>query len=420
MNTKIVVTGLGLITPIGATPEAFWNTLRSGIGGPRPITLFDTSKYQSHLACEIADFDPKSHLGAKGLRYFDRVSLLLVSAAKLTIDHSRIASANYPPTDLGTSVGSTYGSIHSISTFDLESLREGPDYVSPMEFPNTVLNAPAGRIAIQLQMTGFNTTISNGETSALDAISYARDFLRLNRIRAVLAGGTYALTPDTFWGSDLAHVLARKAGNAPEGCRPFSSDCNGVVLGEGAATMMLERLDDARRRGASVYGEISGYGTSFCAAAHASNSLWIEASSRTIRLALEDAGIEPKNISWILTSGNSGDRHDVIEAQSLRAVFGRLLDSVPTGAIKSMVGECLDATPAMQIAAALGAMEHREIPACLNGQLTSDGEIALVHSGEDRRGEIEHVLITAQSFTGNNSAMIVSRLRNNAARGDRE
>lgn len=411
MKTNIVITGLGLITPIGASLEDFWVRLTSGEGAPRPITLFDTSKYHSHLAYEITEFDPKLYLGAKGLRYFDRVSLLLVSAAKLTLEHSRIAEAGYPPTDLGASIGSTYGSIHSISSFDLESLREGPDYVSPMEFPNTVLNAPAGRIAIQFQMTAFNSTISNGETSALDAISYAGDFLRLNRVRAVLAGGAYALTPDTFWGSDQARVLARKVDGVPEGCRPFEKECNGVVLGEGAAALMLERIEEARQRGARLYGEFSGYGTAFCAAAHASNHLWIEASTRAMRSALEDAGIEPHDISWIMTSGNSGDRHDMIEAESLRAVFGDLLATIPVGAMKSFVGECLDATPAMQIAAALVAIEHREVPACLNGRLSAGGEIALSFSGEPRRGEIDHVLVTAQSFTGNNSAMIISRLR---------
>src|SRR5574340_95431 len=172
-ETRIVITGVSVISSIGTGKDIFWENLTKGVSGIKPITLFDVRIY----------------LGSKGIRHIDRTSLLVSSATVLAIKDANLENNTYSGDELGIVVGSTYGSINSISSFDFQSLREGPNYVNPMDFPNTVLNAPASRASIFCKATGLNTTISNGVTSSIDAIIYASDFLRLGRVRAVVAGG---------------------------------------------------------------------------------------------------------------------------------------------------------------------------------------------------------------------------------------
>src|SRR5882724_5067728 len=328
MTNRIVITGIGIISPIGTGKDLFWQNLIGGVSGFRPITLFDTESYRTKTAGEITDFDPKLYLGSKGLRYFDRVSLLITSAAKLAVQDGNLEGV-YQPDDLGAVIGSTFGSINSISSFDLEALREGPNYVSPMDFPNTVLNAPAARVAIQFEMKGLNSTISNGETSSLDAMQYAADFLRLNRVKALLVGGAYALTPDTYWGFYRSEALSGSREGDDEFCAPFENRHNGIILGEGAAVLVLESEGDARKRGAHIYGVVSGYGSVFNPNPSDDDSEWITAGTRAVRQALDDANLQPGEISLVLSGANSSPQTDRSQAAALLEVFGPLISFLP-------------------------------------------------------------------------------------------
>ena len=392
MTNRIVITGIGIISPIGTGKENFWENLVAGTNGFRPITLFDTQRYRTKTAGEITDFDPKSYLGSKGLRYFDRVSLLITSAAKLAVDDGNLEGV-YQPDDLGAVIGSTFGSINSISSFDLEALREGPNYVSPMDFPNTVLNAPAARVAIQFEMKGLNSTISNGETSSLDAMQYGADFLRLNRVKALLVGGAYALTPDTYWGFYESGALSGSQEGDMELCAPFDDRHNGIILGEGAAVMVLESEADAKARGARRYGQISGYGNVFNSNPDSDDSEWISAGTRAIKQALAEANLNPEDISLVLSGANSSPKSDRVQSAIIGEVFGA--NDVAVNALKGQTGECLDATGAFQSVAALMAINAAQIPPAVMGS-AKDG--------------VKHVLITASSFTGNSSALIVSAI----------
>ncbi len=160
MNSRLVITGISVLSPIGVNKDGFWNNLVNGVSGIKDVTLFDVSKYKSKKAGEISDFDAREYLGKKGIRHIDRTSLLVSSAAKLVMDDAGITHGVYSEDELGIVIGSTYGSIDSISSFDLEGLKEGPTFVNPMGFPNTVLNAPASRVSIFCNATGLNSTIS--------------------------------------------------------------------------------------------------------------------------------------------------------------------------------------------------------------------------------------------------------------------
>ncbi|MBT3353487.1 MAG: hypothetical protein HN402_01065, partial [Candidatus Scalindua sp.] len=173
MNSRLVITGISVLSPIGENKDEFWTNLTNGVSGIKDITLFDVDKYKSKKAGEITDFNAKEYLGKKGIRHIDRTSLLVSSAAKLAMVDASITPETYDADELGIVIGSTYGSIDSISSFDLEGLQEGPTFVNPMDFPNTVLNAPASRVSIFCNATGLNSTISTGTASGLDAIIYA-------------------------------------------------------------------------------------------------------------------------------------------------------------------------------------------------------------------------------------------------------
>lgn len=194
-----MITGAGVISPLGAGRKAFWDSLKREIIGFSEITLFDSSKFNVHIAGEIKNFDPLNYLEKRKIRDLDRSTLLVCSAARLAIEDAGITIASNNTDAIGVSIGTTFGSLHSISQFDLTSLREGPRFVNPSHFPNTVINSPASRISILFNIKGFNTTISTGFCAGLDSIIYASDFIKLNRVECVLAGGVEELCEETFF-----------------------------------------------------------------------------------------------------------------------------------------------------------------------------------------------------------------------------
>src|SRR5262245_43986235 len=314
---RIVVTGVGVVSALGAGREAFWRSLTAGASGLRPLSLFPVRSGGSRLAGEIAEFSPGPFIGTKGIRHFDRTALLLACAAKLALEDAGIrGSAADPARDdgIGIAVGSTFGTIGSIAAFDTEALREGPAYVNPMEFPNTVLNAPASRVSILFGVTGPNATISTGETSGLDAIGYATDFLRLGRADAMLAGGVFGLGADVYRGFAGTGVLSGSAGE--ELCAPFDRRRNGIVLGEGGCLLVLEPLTRARTRGARIYGEITGYGNGF----RPRGADPVANGRRVIHAAL--AQCAPARVSCVFGGASSTLAGDRLEAETLCAAFG--------------------------------------------------------------------------------------------------
>ena len=368
MNSRLVITGISILSPIGVNKDEFWANLTNGVSGIKDITLFDVSKYNSKKAGEISGFDAKEYLGKKGIRHIDRTSLLVSSAAKLAMDDAKITHEIYDADELGIAVGSTYGSIDSISSFDLEGLEEGPTFVNPMDFPNTVLNAPASRVSIFCNATGLNSTISTGTASGLDAIIYASDFLRLGRGKAVLAGGVYGLTADIFWGAYGSGILSGSRGDGIEISAPFDKRRNGFIIGEAAALLVIERLEDALERNANIYAEIKGYGCTFNPDKVSPDDIDTTQGVRCISMAMEEAGLNAEDISYISACANSSVTGDKMEAKIIKDYFGDYAENIPVSAIKSMTGECLDASGALQSVAGVLAINNGIIPPTINYQ----------------------------------------------------
>lgn len=410
-KTRIVITGVSVISSVGTDKDVFWQNVTNGVSGIKPVTLFDVTKFNSKLAGEISDFDAKIYLGQKGIRHIDRTSLLVSSGTVLAIKDANLENSPYSGDDFGIVVGSTYGSIDSISSFDFQSLREGPNYVNPMDFPNTVLNAPASRASIFCKATGLNTTISNGVTSSIDAIIYASDFLRMGRAKAIVAGGVHGLTHDIFWGAHNSKILAGSKNGTLEISAPFDKRRNGMVIGEGSALVILETLEDALKRNAHIYAEIKGYGTAFEPKMAVSKNYQIDGSKRAILSAINDAGLTLHDISYISANAYSGVYGDAMETRVMKEVFGMRAKLIPITAIKSITGECFDASGALQTVAAVMSIKTNIVQPTINYK-ERDEECDLdCVANNSRTLPVKNVLINTFSRLGNNSSLIVSKYK---------
>jgi 3-oxoacyl-[acyl-carrier-protein] synthase II len=405
---NVVITGIGVLSPIGLGAAAYWDALAVGKAGFRPITLFDTASFSVKIAGELADFDALAVLGKKGLRDLDRSTRLVSAAAKFAIEDGRLEITEADTHSTGVAVGTTFGSLHSISQFDRSGLIEGPKSVNPSHFPNTVINSPASQVSIRFKIKGFNTTISTGFCAGLDAVAYAADFIKLNRAEVVLAGGVEELCEETFMGFHTLGCLCGTDGSEPV-CRPFDARRNGTILSEGAAILVVEDEKHALDRGATVLARVLGCGNAFDPAAENNFNHEGRGMKNAIELALQEAALRPEDIDAVCACANSTKGLDRLETNAIKAVFGGNATSMPVSAIKSMIGETYSASGAMALAAAVGAIQREFIPATINyKEKDPDCDLDYVPDGE-RRKKIKNVLVTAVDPFGQNSAIVVGR-----------
>ncbi len=407
---RVVITGIGVLSPVGIGRDKYREALFQGKAGFRTISLFDTASFNVHIAGEISNFDPVLFLGKKGLRTLDRSTRLISSAAKLAIDDANLQITDENTHSIGISIGTTFGSLHSISQFDREGLIEGPRYVNPSHFPNTVINSPASQVSIRFKIKGFNTTISTGFCAGLDAFSYASDFIMLNRANVVLAGGVEELCEETFFGFHNLGYLSGVDGSEPV-CCPFDARRNGIILSEGAAVLVLEDLEHALKRGADILAVVMGYGNSFDPLAdkdfkHAGKGL-----KNAITLALKDASLNPEDIAYISASANSTKGLDRMETRVIKEVFGKNAFNIPVSSIKSMVGESFSASGALSLAAAVDAIKNEFIPPTVNYQERDpDCDLDYVPNNTIQKN-INHVLVISTDPYGQNTAIVIARYK---------
>ncbi len=414
MYRKVVITGIGVLSPIGVGREEYWEALFLGKTGFRTISLFDTANFNIHIAGEISDFDPVFFLGKKGLRTLDRSTRLLSSAAKLAIYDANLQITDENTHSMGVSIGTTFGSLHSISQFDRDGLIDGPKYVNPSHFPNTVINSPASQVSIRFKIKGFNTTISTGFCAGLDAVSYASDFIQLNRADVVLAGGVEELCEETFYGFHKLGYLSEIDGSEPV-CCPFDARRNGIILSEGAAVLVLEDEDHAIKRGADIMAKVMGYGNSFDALADKNFNNAGTGLKNAVALALKDASLNPNEIDYICSSANSTKGLDRMETKVIKGVFGEHAFHIPVSSIKSMLGESFSASGALAIAAASGAINKDIIPPTVNYK-EKDYECDLDYvPNESRQKTVNTALVISSDPYGNNSAVVLGKYKQDGA-----
>lgn len=411
MDKRVVITGIGVLASNGIGKDAFWAALKEGRSGIKPVTLFDAGNLRSKLAGEITDFKPEEILGPKGLRNLDRSTKLVLSASKMALDDANI---KYPvgeeDTDIfGVSLGSTLGSVWSISEFDKEGLREGPRAVNPALFPNTVINSPASHISIQYNIQGFNSTISTGFCSSLDAVYYAMNMINLYEYKIVLTGGVEELCEQTYKGFyKIGHLAGSRQDKEEVNC-PFDKRRNGIIFGEGAGMVVLEELGHAINRKANIYAEVLGYGTAFDPESHNIYSPKATGATSAIEKCLEDAKLETGDIDYISASADSTLDCDAMETKAVKAAFGPRSKDVPVSSIKSMIGESFSASGAMNLVASLGVISEGFLPPTINYK-TPDRRCDLdCVPNKARKIKVDVIMIDSFSPSGSNSCLAVKR-----------
>ena len=409
LNKRVVITGLGLMSPIGKGKEEFWQSLKEGRAGYAPVTLFDTKDFLVKVAGEVKDFDPTVHMGKKGLRTLDRATKLLVSASKLAVADTGFEITDENTDDVGVSVGTTFGSLKSISDFDTVTIKEGPRNTNPALFPNTVINSPASQVSIWNNIQGFNTTIATGFTSSIDAMSYAYDFLRLERVKLVFAGSVEEMCFQTFYGFYLLKFLSGSKEGEPFLNCPFDQRRNGITFSEGAGLMAFEDYEHAKARGANILAEVKSFGYYFDP--YRINKY--NPSGIGIKMAMQDAlnnaKLKPEDIDCLFANANSTQIADRSEVKAIKEVFGDYAPKLPVSAVKSMIGETYSACGFMAVSAALGALQHDFIPPTINyEQKDPECDIDCVPN-ETRQAKLEHILINSIDPNGSNSCLILKR-----------
>jgi 3-oxoacyl-[acyl-carrier-protein] synthase II len=388
------------MSPAGAGVADFASALWSSVSSIEASTRFPGA-----VTAEFHEFNVTPWLGSKGIRVLDRAARLLCVAAHMALcgtAASEIGEEGDP--SVGLVCGTMFGGLHSIVGFDWSGLTDGVNLVNPMEFPNTVINSPAGQAGIKYKMRGVNSTICAGLASGLQAINYAAEFLRLGRARLLLAGGVEELCEESLAGFQKTGIAAMSGQ-----IRPFAGDRDGTIPGEGSALWVLESEEGARSHGRTPWIEVLGFGS-----AHDGHSIQAydvrgEGAVAAMRQALDDSGIAAEQVACIVASANGSRAGDEMEARALRAVFGNRLETVPAVAPKAAFGECMGASGALCAVVGGLALQRKSVPPTPGtGSATSGVRL----SGEAQSVDGEFALVNAFGCDGNNAALVIRLWKN--------
>lgn len=414
MSRRVVVTGIGAVSPNGLGREAFWEASWQGRSGIRRIQRFDPSSLPVHIAGEIVGFEPNRYISEKDMANVSRVVPLAVAAAGEAVSDAGLKPSEMTLEEqrqvavlLGSGGGGQEFVEHQYALYYSGHVRQCSVYT----IPSATIGTLASEISMHFGFRGFSHLISTGCTSSTDAVGYAAQNIRCGAAEMVVCGGADApLAPLIMKGFTLMRILTSSWNNQPErGSRPFSADRDGFVLGEGAWMFVLESYEHAQARDAKIYGEISGYGST-CEAFHRvrleENG---EEPARAIRLAMEQARIGPDQVDYVNLHGTSTILNDRIETRALKLALGKRAYRVPASALKSMIGHPQGASGAAGIAATLLAMRDGRVAPTLNVDVPDpDCDLDYVPH-QSRQIEVEHAICNCIAFGSKNSALVISR-----------
>jgi 3-oxoacyl-[acyl-carrier-protein] synthase II len=405
---RVVVTGLGIVSPIGIGKERFLESLREGISGIKEITRFDTAKYKSRLGGEITNFKPKDYINPAKIRRMDRDSQIAVAAASLALQDANLEITPANSSGCGVILGSGFTGLETTEAFHRGLVEHGPGGVNPMLFPNTVPNAPAGHISIEIGITGPNSTVTQKGATGEGAIGYAYNLLKRGRTKILLTGGVDELSWILFHAySQLGILSPLENEKYPEGCCPFDKKRNGMVLGEGGGILVLETLAHAQEREARIYGELVGYAMSSSNPGISDYDEDYRGMARTMKLALKDAKVTPEEISYISAAANSTPVLDRSETEAIKDVFGR---RVPVSSLFSLTGY-FNASGGLKAISACLAMENDFIPPTFNYK-EQDPFCDLDYVPNQRREKkVGAVLINGFADGGSNTSLVFRKYR---------
>ncbi len=406
MNRRVVITGLGAVTPIGNNVNEFFENIQAGKCGIDLINSFDTEGYQGKVAAQVKDFDPKNYMDAKDARRMDRFSQFAVVAAKEALEDSGIELDSINRERFGVFVGSGIGSIGLIEKETKTLLEKGPRRVNPLFIPMTITNMAAGNIAIQFGAKGVCTNVVTACATGNNSIGEAFRSIKHGYADVILAGGTEAsITPLAVAGFTTLTALSTSS-DPLRASIPFDKDRDGFVMGEGAGILLLEEYEHAKARKAKIYAEIVGYGTT-CDAYHiTAPSSDGEGGARAMKLAMEEAGVRPDEVSYINAHGTGTPTNDKVETLAVKAAMGEAAYRIPVSSTKSMIGHLLGAAGAVEAVICVKAMEKSFIPPTI-GLLKPDEECDLDYVPiTGRSAKLTYTMSNSFGFGGHNATLL--------------
>lgn len=411
MKRRVVVTGLGAITPIGNSIDSFWNSIKEGKNGIDNITLFDTKDFKVKLAAEVKDFNAEEYIGKKDAKRLDRYTQLALVAAKECMKDSNIDLDKVDRERFGVLFGSGIGGLITIENQITTMLNRGPSRVSPLTIPASISNIAAGSIAIEFGLLGTCLSVTTACATSTHCIGEAFRGIRDGYMDRALVGGAEASICKFGISGFQALTALSRSEDKNRASIPFDKDRNGFVMGEGAAALILEDLESALERGAKIYGEVVGYGTT-CDAYHiTSPTLDGNGAYRAMRDAINDAKINTSDINYVNAHGTSTEINDKVETLAIKQAFGENAKAVYVSSTKSMTGHLLGAAGAVEAIISIKALEDGFVPATIN-YVNKDEECDLnLVVNEGIKKEMNYTMSNSLGFGGHNGSVIFKKWR---------
>ncbi|EOR26295.1 MULTISPECIES: beta-ketoacyl-ACP synthase II [Clostridium] len=411
MKRRVVITGLGAITPIGNSIESFWNSVKEGKNGIDNITFFDTTEFKVKVAAEVKDFKAEDYISKKDAKRLDRYTQLALVAAKECIKDSNIDLEKVDRERFGVIFGSGIGGLTTMEK-QIRTLEvKGPSRVGPLTIPQSISNMAAGSIAIEFGILGTCLSVTTACATSTHCIGEAYRSIKDGYLDRAIVGGSEASINEFGISAFQSLTALSKSEDRNRASIPFDKDRNGFVMGEGAGALLLEDLESALARGAKIYGEVVGYGTT-CDAYHiTSPSSDGDGAYRAMRDAIKDANISPSEISYINAHGTSTEINDKVETIAIKKAFGDFSKEVYVSSTKAMTGHLLGAAGAIEAIICIKALGDDFIPANIN-YLNPDEECDLnIVINEGKKEEVEYALSNSLGFGGHNGTVIFKKWR---------
>ena len=408
-KTRVVVTGLGAITPIGNDVASFWQGLKDKKVGIAPITYFDTTDYKAKLAGEVKDFEPKKYMDPKAARRMEPFSQYAVAAAGEAIAQAGLDMEKEDPFRVGTSIGSGIGSLQAMEREHKKMLEKGPNRVNPLLVPMMISNMAVGNVAMHYGLKGKSINVVTACATGTNSIGEAFRSIQYGEADVMVAGGTEsAITPLGMAG--FAALTALSTNDDPEtASRPFDKDRDGCVMGEGAGIVVLESLEHAQKRGAKILAEVVGYGGSNDAFHITSPAEDGSGAAYAMEMALKDAGIAPEKIDYINAHGTSTHHNDLFETMAVKKALGDHAYKVKINSTKSMIGHLLGAAGGVEFIACVKSIEDGFVHATAGLKEAGEGCDLDYTMGEGVPMDIHYALTNSLGFGGVNASLVIKK-----------
>ena len=406
---RVVVTGLGAVTPIGNNVKDFWAGIREGKVDIGPITKFDTTDYKVKIAAEVKDFNAKDHMDPRSARRMDPFCQYAVTAAKEALEDSGIDMEKEDSFRAGVIVGSGIGSLPQVENNYEKILTKGPGKVNPLMVPMMISNMAAGNISIQFGLRGKCTDVVTACASGTHSIGDAFRAIQYGDAEIMLAGGTESCICPTGVAGFTALTALTKTEDAARASIPFDKDRSGFVLGEGAGIVVLEELEHAKARGARIYAELVGYGATADAFHITSPAEDGAGAARAMELAMEEAGVQPSEVEYINAHGTSTHHNDLFETRAIHKAFGDAAKNLVVNSTKSMIGHLLGAAGGVEFVTCVKSLEEGFIHQTV-GTTEPDEECDLNYAiGAPVEKEIRYAMSNSLGFGGHNATLLVKK-----------